>query len=218
MAGAASGCHKPDAEISDAAHWPYPFVRRVAVAPLLNFSGDSGIDPLVATDLLASELTQLGDITVVPVNRVLAALERGGVPGVRSPQHAIELCRVVGSDGVIVPAITEYDPYAPMTVGLALELYVLPELDPLSSGTRPVAALGPAPIAQMQRIFDASQKDVSEGVKRFGGRRASDAGPVDWRRYLVTQEGYLRYCFAEGLRILLNENYEPMEPSESADG
>jgi len=217
MAAALAGCSdsRPKEPLS---LWPYPAIRRVAVVPLLNFSGDSGLDSLTATDLLASELTQLGDITVVPVNRVLAALEREGIANVRSPRHAMELCRAVGSDAVIVPAITEYDPYEPMSIGLAMELYTLPEFDPDGQQTRNVSITGPAPMAQMQRIFDASQKPVARAVEHFGKRRGSDAGPFGWRRYLVTQEGFLRFCFAEGLRIMLNENSVQMDLPETTDG
>ena len=177
-------------------------VRRLAVTPVLNFTGQPQFDPVRAADLLASELMGMGGFTVIPVNRVLAALDRLGTPYVKSPQTALELCHMVGADGVLVGAVTEYDPYAPMVVGLTLELFVASDAPDRSIAGSP-GLWSPARLAlQMQERYNGSDEGVVARVKAFAARRSEDAGPFAWRRYLVAQERFLRFCFAEGLGTL----------------
>jgi hypothetical protein len=41
-----------------------------AVAPTVNLSGESQVDPLLSSDLVFAELQQVKGLTVIPVNRV----------------------------------------------------------------------------------------------------------------------------------------------------
>lgn len=209
LAGGGLACEQPRWR-EDLGAWPFVSVRRVAVAPVLNFSGEASFDPVRAADLLASELAQVGGVTVTPVNRVVAAMSRSGSVYVRSPQQAADLCRAVGADAILVPAVTEFRPYPPMVMGLVLELYMLPD-------ARPDDPNGSAPAAQMQAIFDASQRGVTARAESFGKHRASDNGPFGWRRYLVTQDGYMRFCFSQGLRFLFDEDSDRMWLAEATE-
>lgn len=77
---------------------------------------------------------------------------------------------------------TEYDPYDPPIVGIAAQLYAVRGDAPLgrdaavpdAAQARPfaVSAEGPAlaPIADPQRVFDASHDAVIEDLKRFAMR------------------------------------------------
>lgn len=211
-----AGCHEPHPATDTADRWPFRSVQRLAVAPAMNFSGQESLDPVRVADLLASELTQSGGVTIVPVNRVAAALIARGGLHVRSPAAAYEVCRAVGADAMLISAITEYQPFPPMIVGATFELFVLPEAAARrASANGDIAVDGPA--AQVQLTWDASQTETVRRVRAFGERRDSEAGPMGWRRYLVTQEGFLRFCAFEGINALISGESDRMATARLSD-
>ncbi|MCK6483721.1 MAG: hypothetical protein HUU22_13230 [Phycisphaerae bacterium] len=220
-----AGCHDPHPATDTADRWPFRSVQRLAVAPAMNFSGQESLDPLRVADLLASELTQSGGVTIVPVNRVAAALIARGGLHVRSPAQAYEVCRAVGADAMLISAVTEYQPYPPMIVGATLELFVLPEAsarERSADGTARHASTGgdvalDGPAAQVQLTWDASHTETVRRVRAFGERRDSEAGPMGWRRYLVTQEGFLRFCAFEGIDALISGESDRMATARISD-
>lgn len=175
----------------------------VAVAPALNFSGSSAFDGVKVADLMASELTQVSGVGVVGVNRVLAVLAEQGTVQIQSPHHAVMVCERIGADAILVFAITEYDPYRPI-VGVAAQLYgrrtAGKSLDPVAASRMarpfPVApdAEASRPWAEVQRTFNGVHKDVQDLVEDFAERRSGDESPYGWRKYLASQELYLRFC------------------------
>ena len=178
----------------------------IAVAPALNFSGGSDFDPSSVADLMASELSYLEGANVIPISRVLAVLARQGRQEIGSPSHALEVADTLGADAILVFAVTEYDPYNPPVVGIAAQLYgfrrpdSLGGIDPVlvSRQARPFA-LSPrvpatVPVAQAERVFDASHESVAGEVRAYARHRTEDLGPMGWKRYLASQRHYLRYC------------------------
>lgn len=186
-----------------------PFAARMtfAVAPAMNFSGSRDFDPLQVSDLFASELGDVDNLTVLPVNRVLAELARQRTPQIGSPGHAVETARALGADGLFVLGITEHDPYDPPVVGLAVQLYCPgtaagpPTIDPLAATrqARPLdvaatADRGLLPRLQVQRVYNAAHGATARRVKAYARRRSADASPYGWRKYLKSQRLYLRFC------------------------
>jgi len=188
----------------------------IAVAPALNLSGAADFDPNRVADLMASELCYADGIKVIPVSRVLGILAAQGRESVESQAHALELGELLGADAVLVFAVTEYDPYDPPSVGISAQLYgsrprsSVRALDPVamsreaglaSSGSR----TGPrGSFAQTQRVFDASHNSVVKEVREFASRRGGGGSPYGWRRYLVSQQDYMRFCCHATVRALLN--------------
>ncbi|MCP4589953.1 MAG: hypothetical protein GY842_04360 [bacterium] len=177
----------------------------LAVAPALNFSGGRDFDPSSVADLMASELSHLEGVTVIPVSRVLAVLARQGRQEIGSPSHALEVAEALGADGILVFAVTEYEPYSPPIVGLAAQLYgfrrggTLGSLDPIlvARRARPFAVgtqvSATAPLAQAERVFDATHGEVVGGIRAYAAGRQG-LGPFGWEKYLASQRHYLRYC------------------------
>ena len=175
----------------------------VAVAPALNFSGSSEFDPVQVADLFASELSQTPGIGVVGVSRVLAVLAGQGVDRIQSPEHALEVAERLGADGIVVFAVTEYDPYTPI-VGIAAQLYGRqrpgPQLDPVvtSRMARPFPVISDRekwrPWAQSQRTFNAEYEDVQCDVRKYAKTRNAGDSPHGWKKYLVSQQWFLRFC------------------------
>ncbi len=188
----------------------------IAVAPALNLSGSADFDPDRFADLMASELSYADGISVIPVSRVLGALAVHGLDGVQSPSHALELTGWLGADAILVFAVTEYDAYDPPSIGISAQLYGAwartgnRALDPTALARQPGPAFeeGPASrgglLAQSQRVYDASHESVAADVRRFAQYRAGDGSAYGWRKYLVSQQHYIRYCCHATIRALLN--------------
>ena len=122
-------------------------------------------------------------------------------------------------DAILVFAITEYDAYTPV-VGLAAQVYG-PWRAGTPGGLDPVAASraarpfpvphgfgGIRPQAQVQRTFNAAHAAVQRDVQRYAHSRSSHAGPLGWKRYLASQEAYLRYCCFSVARELMSQRMD----------
>lgn len=198
---------------------PYHQTVTIAVAPALNFSGSLQFDPVVVADLLASELSHVDDVVVVPVSRVLAVLAGQGRRQIESPSHALEVCESLGAQAIVVMAITEYDPYDPPVVGIAAQLYALSgesgsQLDAVAAGRRAspfaIEAAVDSPLrprAQSQRVYNASHDVVAETVRRYARDRGADNSPLGWRKYIKSQQLFLRFCCWATVRELMRQEW-----------
>lgn len=198
---------------------PYEAPKLIAVAPALNFSGSSDFDPVKVADLLASELTMVEGVQVVGVNRVMAVLSRQGTEEVTSPGQALAVCDEIGCDGIIVMAVTEYDPYTPV-VGMAAQLYMpspgtfANRLDPVAASRQasplPIEAPDDSPLmprAQVQRVYNGAHKVTAERVKDYAEHRGAKDGPLGWRRYLRSQQLFLRFCCWASICEMMGQEY-----------
>jgi len=185
---------------------PWLGSMRVAVAPALNFSGSGDFDPNTVADLMASELAQVEGFEVLPVSRVLAVLAQQGRSRVESPAHALEIIDRLGADGLLVFAVTEYDPYEPPVVGIAAQLYDprrggrLTGVDPVLVSRRasPVSfdavASSDSPVAETARVFNAACQDTARAVREYAAARQTEDNALGWRKYTASQQHYLRFC------------------------
>lgn len=193
------------------------FVKPVtlAVAPVLNFSGEFSFDSVSAADLLASELTFVEGVTVLPVNRVMAVLAAQGRTQVESPAHAIAVCEALGADGILVAGVTEYDAYTP-TVGLILQMYspnreVHEPFEPLLAErmAQPFVIshmVDPMlPTSQVQLIENGAHERVQRAVRKYAGPRDGAETHLGWRQYLKVQSLFLRFCWNDALTRLMNQ-------------
>jgi len=210
---AAPGCSDASKKTRDA-RWVCPPMT-FAVAPILNFSGDFVFEPDTAADLLASELTDFPNATVLPVNRVIAYLAGENKQCVESPEHAVEVAEAVGADAIVVGAVTEYDAYTPV-VGLVLQLYVVPpegagRLSPsqaareASPSVVQTLARAQEPSGQFQRVYNAQHKQVIKAVKLYADSRAEQATNFGWQQYIKVQTQFLRFCWHDALERLLSQ-------------
>jgi hypothetical protein len=186
----------------------------VAVAPALNFSGSIAFDPDAVADIMATELDAVVGIEVIPVSRVLAVLGEEGRDGVASPAHARSVVERLGADAILVFAVTEYEPYHPPVVGIAAQLYGVRRvgeaggLDPvrLSREARPSSfEPGPetfGPLAQSERVYDASHRFVAEDIQEFAEQRDAGDSPFGWQLYTESQRHFLQYCCERTLRSM----------------
>lgn len=192
--------------------------RSVAVAPAINLSGSRDFDPDRFADWMAVELGYADDLTVIPVSRVLAVLAAQGREGVQSPAHALELCDRLGADAILVFAVTHYDPYDPPGIGITAQLFGKgPGAGGGSTGGDRVAAVSaaserpaddPEPLAHFQRVFDGSSQSVVADIQKFAKQRGGEKSPYGWKKYLVSQQHFIRYCCNATIRALLSGEEE----------
>ncbi len=215
LVGCSSAREATDAGIR-VSHRPF---TTIAVAPALNFSGSREFDPVRVADLMASELSSFPGIGVVGVNRVLAILAEQGFGQVQSPEHALEIADRLGVDAILVFAVTEYEAHTPV-VGVAAQLYGLDRrevaIDPVatSRAARPFPVVGTderlAPRAQIQRTFNAAHDFVRHDVEAYAEQRNGGDSPYGWRKFIASQEWYLRYCcFAVVRELMVQQSRRP---------
>lgn len=204
----------------------------VAVAPAMNVSGSPDLDVDRVGDLMAGELSFATGIEVIPVSRVLAVLSDQGRRRIESPEHALEVANLLGADALLVFAVTEYDPYDPPVVGLTAQLYGSTRhprsaaFDPVRESRYGVPSQqgggrgnGTAqPITQTSRVYDASEGWVAEEVKRFAAMRSADRSPLGWRKFVASQQHYLRFCCHATIRSMMGSDTVDAETSNEGAG
>ena len=201
----------------------------VAVAPAINLSGATDFDPSRFADLMASELSFVEDVTVVPVSRVLGVLTGQGHSTVTSPEHALELVKLLGSDAILVFAITEYDPYDPPSIGISAQLYGKRPLvgggsvDPVALSRQasladyPASGSGNRLIAQSQRVIDASHGHIVDRIREYAHLRGGGESPYGWRKFMVSQQDYIRFCCYITILELLGGRDDPVLADSSRE-
>lgn len=201
----------------------------VAVAPVLNFSGEFQFDSAKAADLLASELTYVDGVTVLPVNRVIATLASQGKSQIESPEHALETAAMVGADAIIVAGITEYDAYTP-SVGFVLQMYTVNgasmpdgfDAVGVSRMPRPVTRASycdpHVPTSQVQFVLNGNHEEVRKLVKEYAKPRENADIHLGWEQYLKVQTLYLRFCWHEAIdRLMDQERARRLRMASEAD-
>jgi len=191
---------------------PYNTTRTYAVAPFLNLSGSHDFDPLTMSDQLFSELQQIQNLNVLPVNKTLAAMAQLHLRTINSPQAAQKVADLIGADALLVPAITAFDPYNPPTVGMAFQLYTQDDLaGPPPAGTRQInGAMLPdpnvhpsQPATEIAAIFNSTNQTVLMELHDFTKGRTDYQSALQEQRYLADIDSYARFvCHAMVRRLM----------------
>lgn len=178
-----------------------------AVVPLANESGTSEADHSVVSDHLVAAIEEVQGLRCVPLNRTIAAMRGLKMDGLRGPGDVRRLAEAMGVDGVIVGAVTAYDPYTPV-MGLSIALYARPgsmtragpDLDPHSLASRPTETGGPratlrdAPVATASENLDAKNHQVQMDLKSYATGRHDLPSALGWKRYTASMDLYTQFA------------------------
>jgi hypothetical protein len=189
-----------------------------AVAPAINLSGQSQIDPLLQSDLVYQELQKVRGLTVIPVDRVVEVYASLKIDKVQSERQAYDICRLLGCDGLVVPTVTAYDPYDPPKFGASVQLFVrpgtfdrMPKLDPRALERSATATAAAPPemtqthnMAQVVEMYDASDGTVLEAVKAYAKGRTDPNKPLGVDEITVSMDRYCAFGYHELLSELLD--------------
>lgn len=218
----------------DRAPAPYGARQVWAVAPLRNESGSLEADGVRLADHLARQLENTEGIDVLPVNRVLAAMQALQISRVTDPCEAVKLRRTLGADGLIVGTITSYDPYDPPKLGLAVELYLAAsaptgvrvlDVRRLSSAptdrlSRPsVARRKTRPASTVSGFYDAAEPALRKRLWRYAWHRGVEQDhPANAQLYRISMDLYSEFVTrAVTTRLLHLEDQRMRRRSAAAD-
>jgi len=115
-------------------HNPFPQLRKVAVVPFFNQSGFSQLNGAEVANSYRHQLQQIPGFEVLPVGVVDHHLARNPIPVDQAPDFQ-QLAQDLGVDAIIVGSITDFDPYYPPRLGLAVRWYAAnPGFHPIPPG------------------------------------------------------------------------------------
>jgi hypothetical protein len=135
LGGAGSGCAVwPDRIVEPQFHNPFPQLHRVAVLPFYNQSAEPTLDGEVVALAYYIELQAIPGFEVMLVGVARQFLMASGIEA-RGATDFQQLARMMGVDAVVVGSITEYSPYYPPRMGLAVNWYAAnPGFHPIPPG------------------------------------------------------------------------------------
>lgn len=199
----AGGCALFGPRGADPLHSPYPTRRVWAVAPLRNESGSVQANGWSIADHLARHLENATNLDVLPVNRVLGAMEALSIVEITSAAQARQLLQSLSVDGLVVGTVTAYDPYDPPKLGLTIELYVDKRVEYLDAInvrrlTRAATDVGSLPnppglrqpVSTISAVFDAADPVVRSKLRRYAVNRGQMADSESWRLYRISMDLY----------------------------
>jgi hypothetical protein len=115
-------------------HNPFPQISRVAVLPFFNQSREPTVDGEAIAEVYASELQKIPGYEVLPVGVVREALNT--LPEEpRNGRDFQKFAQFLGVDAVLIGSVTEYHPYYPPRMGMAVHWYAAnPSFHPIPAG------------------------------------------------------------------------------------
>ncbi len=188
-----------------------------AVAPLVNESGVSVVDPLLVSDSLVYQIQQVQGVSAAPMNRTIAAMRALGLETIDSPQAALSLARALGADAIVAGSVTAWDPYDPPEIGMTLALFTLNPTGPTQLDVNPRDMQGwvteyasangstrqPAGVAAAH--VDAARIDVQRDVRFYATPRVEPGAPLGWKRYTASMALFTEYVCHRLVRDMLNQ-------------
>lgn len=187
---------------------PYPGVHTLAIAPTINLSGSRDFDPLVVSDTLFGEMGQVPGLNVLPLNKTLLAMQRLGVRTIDDPKVAQRLASMLNADGLVIPAVTAYDPYNPPNVGMILQMYTPASGRPTAVAARPNTSTSAEdyigqPVSQVNGVFNATNQSVLHELRTYAAGRTEYDSALQEKKFLVNADLYMRFvCHAMVRRLM----------------
>jgi len=210
---------------------PYSSTHTLAIAPAINLSGSRDFDPLVVSDTIYAEMQQVQNLNVLPLNKTLLAMQRLGIRSINDVKTAQRLAEVLNADGLVIPAVTAYDPYNPPTMGMVLQLYTPPPAAPatmpaaktdtvrsnpdtvifatdMPTATPPTPIPAQQPASQVSAVFNATNQSVLKELHVFAaGRTQYDSALAD-QKFLMDSDSYMRFVCHAMIRRLMDVERE----------
>ena len=130
-----AGCSAiPDIVHEPQIHNPFPQLSRVAVLPFYNQSADPTVDQDRVAMAYYNELQSVPGFEVVPVGVAKQMAAASGIEP-KTPKDFQELARFMDVDAVVIGSVTEFTPYYPPRMGLAVRWYAAnPSFHPIPPG------------------------------------------------------------------------------------
>ncbi|HZZ44766.1 MAG TPA: hypothetical protein VFE58_17650 [Tepidisphaeraceae bacterium] len=221
MAAMLAGCSQPEPKYGheEKLFLPGTHAQIWAVAPAVNISGQTEVDPLLQADMLFSQLQQVKGLTVIPVNRVVEVYAAMRITRVQSEKEAAEVCDALGCDALVVPTVTLYDPYDPPKFGGAIQVFLrhpngekagavdahaLTEQASASAGASATSLPRRSNFVQVADIYDAQNGTVRDKLEAYVAGRFDPKGPLKAKEYLASMDRYVGFAYHDLIVTLLS--------------
>jgi hypothetical protein len=124
----------PDKMHQPVYHNPFPQLYRVAVLPFANQSKEPTVDGDAIALAYYNELQAVRGFEVMPVGVAKKLVQSSGIQP-QTPSDFQKLARFLGVDAIVVGSVTEFSPYYPPRMGLAVNWYAAnPNFHPVPAG------------------------------------------------------------------------------------
>src|SRR5262249_13605396 len=155
-----------------------------AIVPFTNESGVSSVDTWSLVDRFAVEIDDVDGLNCLPLNRTIAGMRALGLQSISSPADARALIKVLKVDGLVVGTVTAYNPYRPLQLGVAVEVYSADEVaaKPVDIKQLTLATGEPASgqhgtsagqfSSQVSQVYDANNHDTLAKVQSYAMGRS----------------------------------------------
>jgi hypothetical protein len=167
------------------------------------------------------------NLNVLPLNKTLLAMQRLGIRSIDDVKSAQRLAEFLGADGLVIPAVTAFDPYTPPTVGMVLQLYTPAQAAPttapaarsdsirsnpdtvifatdIPTGPPPSPIPAQQPVSQVSAVFNATNQSVLKELHVFAaGRTQYDSALAD-QKFLMDSDSYMRFVCHAMIRRLMD--------------
>jgi len=180
-----------------------------AVAPVINLSGQKDVDPLLQADLVYAQLQQVHGLTVIPVNRVVEVYAGLRIEKVQTPEQAALVCDLLGCDALVVPTVTEFDPYNPPKLGASMQVFRKPRgyarpdnVDPrdlarsAAMQSESLPAPGAGQFVQAVGMFDAANGSTRQMLEAYAAGRNDPNGPMGVKEYYISMDRYCGFVYS----------------------
>ena len=204
-----------DAEYMDN---PFPGITKIAIVPFENLTGTSRSKFTVdLEDSIATELTRYKDIVILRAVNVRRFIFANDIV-IRDSEDLLDLGRKLKVDIVIAAAITDYKPYKPPRIGLALQVYAtsdskvrtLFDVESWSHSGVPYPFTGAvgsrfAPILEMEFVCDASLDTVRHDIVKYVQcRETNDNSYTDFQSCLNIMPEFARFFSDRLIRKIID--------------
>ena len=182
-----------------------------AIAPAINLSGETSVDPVLQADLVFQQLQAVNNVTVIPVNRVVEVYAALHITKVESEDQAAIVCEQLGCDALVVPTITVYDPYNPPKLGAAVQIFrrhmaasnnniSARDLARLATPTEDQTLPAHPQFTQAVGMYDSANGFGSRSGASLCGWSQRSCGPHGIKRIFYQHGSLLRVCLLHAYR------------------
>lgn len=179
-----SGCALiPDVMHEPQYHNPFPQLHRVAVLPFANQSKEPTIDGDAIALAYYNELQAVRGFEVMPVGVTKRLVQASGFQA-QTPEDFQKLARFLGVDAVVVGSVTEYTPYYPPRIGIAVNWYAAnPNFHPIPPGYGLPWGTPHEEDIPSELLFDAefalAREQLATQTPEIAPQAAPDAAPAN---------------------------------------
>lgn len=191
-----------------------------AVAPAINLSGEKSVDPILQSDLVVRQLSEVNNMKVIPVDRVIAVYSALRISRVESEDQAQIVCQQLGCDALVIPTITVFDPYDPPKFGASLQVLHgpgksnLPNVDPreltrrATPGEDELLPQHPT-FTQAVGTYDAEDGSTRLALQAYAHGRHDPQGPMGERSYFLDSDKFCSFVYFTLIEQLLGDRVKP---------